>query len=130
MIDKIKDWFKVYSRQSESQTERDGFLSYAGEFHAITIGIAIGAYAAISKDPLLVKAMFGLALGLGAMSGSQRRLRKALRKTGAPEKLESAIGEVRREPWYSAGGTILSFIVTATIMYGPEYIQQVVGSIV
>lgn len=130
MIDKIKEWFKVHSRKTEAQTDRDGFLSYAGEFHALAIGLGIGMYAAISKDPELVKAMLAISLGLGGSSEAKRRVRNALDKAGVEEKGESAIGEVVREPWYAAGGVMIAFIASSIVLYGVDYIQSVGANIV
>lgn len=127
MIDKIINWFKVYSRKEEEATERDGFLSYAGEFHALTIGIGLGIYSGFYKEPGVMAAVVGMSFGLGVAGSAQRRLRKALEKAGSPKELSSVIGEMRREPWYSVGGALIGFVMTAVATHSVGYIKQIGG---
>lgn len=82
--------------RSEAETERDGFLSTLREYHAATIGLAVGVIVAATGSWELA-GLFAFAC-LGA-------------KLSAVSRLE----DVRREPWYALG----SFLVgLATVEYG------------
>ena len=119
IIQRIKKFLQVHSRAKESETPRNGVLSYAGEFHSLAIGAAIGVYAAIQNQPELVAAMIAVTLGLGASSSAMRRLKKALKKSGAGG-FKNALGEVRREPWYTMAGLAIGYTVgqwNITAMY-------------
>lgn len=83
---------------TESNSERNGFLSYAGEWHALAVGVAIGAWAAYAGRPELVALVAGVAvLGRGA-----ERLNRFV---GG----RFALHELKREPWYSFGGAVIGF---------------------
>jgi hypothetical protein len=103
MIKALLRFLRVHSRGKESETPRDGFLSYAGEFHALAVGIAVGAYAGINDQPELFAAMIGVALGIKTGSAATKRIKKALKETGSGG-FRNALAEVRREPWYTILG--------------------------
>lgn len=79
----------------EEATERDGLLSYAGEWHALVIGLVVGTVATLTGHYVLMVVVVGAALGLslGRRCGTTRRV--------------PALGEIRREPWYALFGLIL-----------------------
>lgn len=110
IIDKIIKFLRVHSRAKESQTPRDGFLSYAGEFHSLAIGLAVGGYAGLNDNPELAAAMIGVALGLATGSSAARRVKKALKMVGDGG-FRNALAEVKREPWYNLGGLVVGYTV-------------------
>jgi hypothetical protein len=81
---------------TEAETERDGLLSYAGEWHALIIGGGAGFGSAVTGAPEAAGAVALAALGL--------RAGKRLRGRGV-------LAEIRREPWYAIGGTALGYAV-------------------
>lgn len=42
MIKELVEWVKEAGAPTESDSERDGFLSYSGEVHAVGVGIYYG----------------------------------------------------------------------------------------
>ena len=72
---------------SESKSKRDGLLSYAVEWHAVIIGLAVGVTAGLTQRWELAGIAVGLVLGIRA----------------APGKLS----QLRREPWYALGGLVI-----------------------
>jgi hypothetical protein len=83
---------------NESGTERDGVLSYAGEWHALLVGLSVGLVAAVTGQVLLLGVVAAVALGLEA--GKRK---------------SKALGEVHREPWYALGG-LLVYLPTEVIL--------------
>jgi len=81
---------------TEESTERDGLLSYAGEWHALLVGAGAGLAAAVTGTWVLVGVVATAALGL-----------EVSRVMGTTPKAGKALGEVRREPWYALGGVLL-----------------------
>lgn len=71
----------------ESDTEYDGFFSYAGEWHSAIVGLAIGLFAPYE----LIALAIGVALGEQVKSGSK------------------ALSEFRSEPWYGLGLMIIGY---------------------
>lgn len=84
----------------ESDTTRDGFLSYAAEWHALVIGLSAGLVAGWSGRTDLAIAVIAAALGGSAVEAGKRRLAG-----------EGVIRDVSAEPWYAAGGVIVGFLV-------------------
>jgi len=110
ITEKAIKFFEVHSKSKESQSPRNGFLSYSGEFHSLAIGLAVGVYAAIQNQPELVAAMLAVALGLGVGSKAVDRLEKALKDSGGGG-FKNALSEVRREPWYNLLGLAVGYTV-------------------
>jgi len=102
MIQKIIQLAKSLSRSKEKYTDRGGFLSYAGEFHALIIGLGVGVYSALTGDIALLIFMLSIALGTSWSGFIAKRY-------NIPKKIS---GEVKREPWYTIGGIIVAYIVT------------------
>lgn len=80
----------------EEDTERDGFLSYAGEWHALAVGLAVGLVASVTGRWALAGVVVAAALGVSASKRVERL---------------PALGEVRREPWYALGGLAIGAAV-------------------
>lgn len=77
---------------TESESDRDGVLSYAAEWHALEIGLAVGFLAAVSGEWHLALLVATVALGV----------RKAQGKT---------LREVAREGWYALSGLFVGAII-------------------
>lgn len=76
---------------TEDSTERDGVLSYAGEWHALAIGFAVG-FASVVPIPKVRKFVFEI-VGLG---GDMTRTK--------------AFKEAKSESWYAFGGMALGTV--------------------
>lgn len=87
----------------ESDTKRDGFLSYAGEVHALVIGLSVGFASGVAGTYEIAGSLILATFGFKGFD--------SLRKAGKEEIDEGAIGEVRREPWYAAGGALCGLAV-------------------
>lgn len=55
---------------NESDTERDGVLSYAGEWHALAIGAGLGIFAAATMNEVVFVFAFLLITGKAKVSNS------------------------------------------------------------
>jgi hypothetical protein len=111
MIKKLKQLARRYSRKTEKQTEYDGFLSYAGEYHSLTLGLSVGFSSAVTQAPEVAATVVLVALGYKSAS--------AMPNVGKKREKSSVVGEIRREPWYAAGGVLLGFaagLVVSTVM--------------
>lgn len=83
----------------ESDTKRDGFLSYAGEVHALTLGLAVGLASVITGTYLIAAAFILTSVGY----------KTANKLTGGRGVLtDTVVGEIRKEPWYAVGGVLIS----------------------
>lgn len=96
------------SAPSEEDTEYDGFLSYAAEWHALTIGMGVGLTAAllfalgfVDLAVLITTAIVFTALGM------------ELEDYVLTKKLDldrKVVRDVSKEPWYAIGGVIIGWI--------------------
>lgn len=91
-------WLKRRSAGTEDATEYDGFLSYAGEWHALIIGLSTGFSAAVLGQPVLLAGLFVVALGI---SGAD---------LGIKFEGRGVTHELRREPWYACGGGLVAYV--------------------
>lgn len=80
----------------ESDTERDGLLSYSVEVHAAVIGLAVGAAAATAGDVQLAMALVTIALGVGR---AQQQFSAKVRS------------QLVKEPWYGIAGAAVGYLV-------------------
>lgn len=78
----------------ESDTERDGILSYAVEVHATVIGLSAGVAAASAGDMQLVMALVAIALGVGR---AQQQFSESVRE------------QVVKEPAYALAGVAIGW---------------------
>jgi len=81
------DWPTAGGATSESDTERDGFLSYSTEVHATIIGVGAGFATATADVPIVLAALILVAFGLTSIDRLNRKVAH----------------EMRREPWYFTG---------------------------
>lgn len=103
----LQKWAYRLSRKREKGTEYNGFLSYAGEWHSLTLGLAVGASSAITGTPETAATVAMVSLGY---KGKQ-----AMPNVGKKKEKASVVGEIRREPWYCTGGVILGFVAGALV---------------
>jgi len=73
-----------------------GMLSYAVEFHALTLGLAVGIAAGLTQRWEFVGIAVAIILGV----------------RGAPGRLS----QLRQEPWYALGGLVIGIIITIGAM--------------
>jgi len=73
--------------ESEDGWAYDGPLSTLTEWHALITGLAAGTATVLTGNPLFVAVTVAVALGLFAVPHPKLR-------------------ELKREPWYAAGGTL------------------------
>ena len=98
-------WLQRRSAGTEDAHEYDGVFSYAGEYHAAALGLAIGFTAATTGQPMLLAGLFAVSLGISGVD------------FGTKFKGRYVAHELKREPWYAvaggggaylaAGGTVL-----------------------
>lgn len=91
LVDRLATWLAGMDAPTEADTDYDGLLSYASEAHAAIIGLACGFGLGVPG----VVAVTASALGLKRWESISNR--KALR-------------ELRREPWYGIGASILGHL--------------------
>lgn len=97
MIERVLDWFERRSAPTEEDTEYNGFLSYAGEFHALTIGLSVGASSAVLETPEVAATIVLVSLGVKGKDSVKNRLES------------DVVHEIRRESWYSCGGVGIGY---------------------
>jgi hypothetical protein len=90
MIEPIVRFVRGATAPSESDSARNGLLSYAVEWHAVIVGFAVGLVAGLTQRWELAGAAVAIILSVRA----------------APGKLS----QLRREPWYALGGLLLGMI--------------------
>jgi hypothetical protein len=95
------------SSPNESDTEYGGFLSYAGEWHALAVGLSVGFGAGVAGRPEVAAGVVGAAFGLPALTN------------GVKLRGRFAVKELRREPWYGAGAALIGYAVGAVIAGTP-----------
>lgn len=78
----------------ESDTERDGLLSYSVEVHAAIIGLAVGLAAGTTGNAQLALALVSVALGVGRV---QQQFSEKVRS------------QLIKEPWYALSGTAVGY---------------------
>jgi hypothetical protein len=98
MIRRIIAALRERSKSTEDASEPGGFLSYAGEWHALTIGLGAGTTAAVMNQPIILASMIAIALGISGVQG----------KRGF--KGRGVVNELRREPWYAVGSGLVGYV--------------------
>lgn len=84
---------------TEAGTTRDGFLSYAGEWHALALGLAAGIMFGVEGDVDHAVGLVGVALGGKGIEGAKSRIGNS-----------KAASEISSEPWYAAGGVLVGLV--------------------
>lgn len=101
----------------EADTERNGFLSYAGEWHALTIGLSVGAASAIVGKPEIAAAVVLVAVGFkpaaALLHAGKAVTLAALGQTTGPNAL---VEDLRREPWYAGGGVVVGYSLALVVL--------------
>lgn len=95
-VDRVRRFLRGADAGSEAESQRDGLLSYASEWHALLAGGAAGVVAAFVETPELAVAAAVVALG---WAGADR-----FRGRGVAS-------ELQREPWYGIGGVALGYVL-------------------
>lgn len=94
---------KLPDSGTESSTDRDGFLSYATEWHALTLGLALGvsiqSQGQLQRASQLVFSMLGLAK-------TRRSWNKKMLREG------------KKEPWYFLGGMVIGLLAALVLTGG------------
>lgn len=106
-IDRVMRYVRGADAPTESDSERDGLLSYAAEWHALEIGVFVG----LSGQWPLIAALAAFAVG-GAELG--RRLRDT-----------EHVRDAAKEPGYSAAGVVVGLGVHVTGAGMPPWLGTV-----
>ncbi len=120
MIEKLMRWLHEATRSKEKYSGRDGFLSYAGEWHAAIIGLGMGVYSWHTGDVGPMVALIGVSLGVAGTSKLPAITERIGRTIRIPKFPRKVVGEVRREPWYTIGSALLGYL-------GPSLTEVVLG---
>ena len=88
---------------SEEETERDGLLSYAGEWHALILGTAVGLTGSPVFMGLFIAFVFGVVGG-------------TLRET-------SQMRDALEEQAYSSFGVILGYLLNVLLVGGSMFVR-------
>jgi len=89
--------------KTEAGSDRGGFLSYAGEWHALTVGLSVGLAGGVTGDYEVVATLLLVTFGFKPAS--------KLKNIGKKDMGESVAGELKREPWYAGGGAIVGTVL-------------------
>lgn len=82
--------------KTEAQSARDGAFSYSGEWHAFSIGFAVGT-AEVMASKRLTRFVYGII---------------GIKHTGDAERIQTTkvFREARREGWYALGGVFVGML--------------------
>lgn len=86
------DGIELPDGATEEETSRDGFLSYAVEWHALAVGLAAGLAAGATGSFEILGVIVAVTVGIRA----------------APVK---PLRQLKREPWYALGGVVIGFLI-------------------
>lgn len=98
--------------KTEADTERDGLLSYAGEWHALILGIGAGATYSPTLVGMFLAYVFGKCHLLGILSPGSTGEKCPLKETGHME-------DAAKEPGYSIAGVLLGLALNAIFIGTP-----------
>lgn len=96
-LDTIIDWIQDAGAVRESQSDRDGFLSYKSESHATGMGIAAGWFMATTGDTQLLSIVYAAAVYGHTQGETGQRLH--------------VLKDIKREPHYALGGAVTGAIL-------------------
>jgi hypothetical protein len=97
----LREWIRQAGQPTESDTARNGFLSYSAEVHALGIGLGVGWLVTVTGDTQL------LAVILPAITSGLRAKNKEFSKI---------LQDIAQEPHYCIGaipvGGLLGWVVS------------------
>lgn len=98
-LDRFVAWVKAAGAPTEASHDRNGFLSYHAETHAVGMGVAAGYTAAAFSEASLLGIVYGTAVHgrIRQSEGKRRRI----------------IADVRQEPHYALGGVVVGGLLGA-----------------
>jgi len=73
LSERIREWLRGNTRSNESDTDRDGFLSYSGEYHAVAVGAAFGLISAVTGNPVITGFLALVIMGKSKVSNAHLR---------------------------------------------------------
>lgn len=85
---------------AEKKSEYNGLLSYAGEWHSLTMGLFIGFVSGAADRPELMMILLGVFIDEEFTEFSGGKLINKLAKR-----------DIRKEPWYAAGGSLIGYAI-------------------
>jgi hypothetical protein len=97
MLAELLAFIKAAGAKSESDSDRDGFLSYHAESHAAGLGIAAGWFATATGETRLLSVVYGAAV-YGKAQGTNEKRRRIVR-------------DVVEEPQYALAGVVVGAAV-------------------
>jgi len=105
LLERLVTFSKQAGQPKESTTERDGFLSYKSETHALGMGLAGGFFFAAEGETKLLSMVYGASVygKLFGESGSRRRIAR----------------DIKREPQYALAGVVVGALMGLLIKYTP-----------
>lgn len=98
LLTRVRSWLKGADAPTESDSSRDGVLSYAMEWHALGIGAGAGYAAVAHGNDRIAGAVIAAALTA---------------KRGRDRLVHDAYVNVHAEPWYAVGGLAIGGAVGA-----------------
>lgn len=96
----LMQWIRDAGAVKESDSERDGFLSYHAESHAVAVGMGIGWLALVTGDMQL------LGIVIPAITAGLRAKNKEFGKI---------LKDVYQEPHYSVMGVVVGGVIGAGV---------------
>lgn len=107
LIDRLIEFFRNADAPREADSERDGLLSYAAEWHALEIGLFVG----ISGQWELITALAGFAVGGAALNSQLRDVQH--------------VRDAAREPGYAAAGIVIGLGIYSVSVGVPSWLGTV-----
>jgi hypothetical protein len=92
----LREWIKAAGQPNESNTDRDGFLSYSAEVHAVGVGLGIGFLAVATGNMQL------LGVILPAITSGLRAKNREFSKI---------LEDVYQEPHYAIAAVVVGMLL-------------------
>jgi hypothetical protein len=96
VLGRLRSFIDTGTALSESESERDGLLSYAVEWHVLIVDLAVGMVAGLTGCWELAGVAVAIVLGVRSAPGR--------------------LAQLRREPWYALGGLVIGLFLTIGVM--------------
>ena len=103
--------FEIPDAGSEEDTERDGFLSYAGEWHALILGIGVGLTGSMALVGLFTAWVLGKCHLVELLYGGVKS-----KVTGCPFKQSGHMKDAAKEPGYAIGGILFGLFLNGVFI--------------